>query len=242
MLLAFFVYGGWAGCANAGHGAHVAVRSFLVQGVSSATTTLLMGAVIEGLRARVGKGAFRELVPSVFATLAATCFHVTLHVLARTPEIARTVAPSVVAGLVFSLVYSRFTRRTVSGGPESDRHEGAPVPSTGGEDIEVKRYEASALGRAELEEIWEFYSQFVERSKEPFLDAVRATDTVYLGRDRSTGRMRAFAAAKVIEIEWGGHRYGVLFNAWSGIDPAFRGSNIIQRAGLDTFVDRKSVV
>lgn len=238
MLLAFFVYGGWAGCANAGHGAVVAARSFVVQGLSSATTTLLMGAVIEALRARVGKGSIRELVPSVFATLAATCFHVSLHALAGTPEIARTVAPSVVAGLVFSLVYSRLTRRARSGGdrPESGRHEGTPAPSTSEGDIEVERHEASALGASELEEIWEFYSQFVQRPKEPFLDAVRATDAVYIGRERGTGRMRAFAAAKVIEIEWGGERYGVLFNAWSGIDPAFRGGSIIQRAGLDTFV------
>lgn len=238
MALAFFVYGGWAGCANASHGAFVAARSFLVQGFSSATTTLLMGAVIEALRARVGKGFFRELVPSVVATLAATCFHVSLHLLARTPEIARTVAPSVIAGLLFSLVYSRFTRGPGSGGhgSESSATEGARVPSSVRDDIEVRRYESSTLEPSELEEIWEFYRQFVQRPKGPFLDAVRATDTVYIGRERGSGQVRAFAAAKVVEIEWGGHRHAVLFNAWSGVDPAFRGGNIIQRAGLETFL------
>jgi hypothetical protein len=48
--------------------------------------------------------------------------------------------------------------------------------------------------------------------------------------------VRAFAAAKALDVEWEGCSYGVLYNAWSAIEPGFRGGNLIQRAGLATFL------
>lgn len=109
MVLAFFVYGGWAAWANHHHGFAVSLRSFGVQGLSSATTTLLMGGVIEALRARIGSGPARGMLSAVLATAAAICFHLSLHLVAGTPEIVRTVAPSVVVGFAFASAYARWT-------------------------------------------------------------------------------------------------------------------------------------
>lgn len=232
MALAFVVYGGWAAFANHDHGLLVAARSFTVQGASSATTTLLMGGVIEALRARIGGGFLRGIAASVAATAAAACFHVSLHLLARTPEIARTVAPSVLVGFAFALTYSasfdvRFFGRSGRSANDASRSR----------DLDVERRVSSTLTPAELEEIWELYGKFVQRPKAPFLEAVRATDTVFIGRQKGSGRMRAFAAAQVVEVDVNGRRHGVLYNSWSGIDPAFRGGHLIQRAGLELFLE-----
>lgn len=109
MALAFVVYGGWAAWANHEHGALVALRSFALQGTSSATTTLLMGGIIEVLRKRLGRGLGGGMLSALLATAGAACFHVTLHLAGGTPEIAKTIAPSVVLGLVFATVYALST-------------------------------------------------------------------------------------------------------------------------------------
>ena len=231
-VLAFAVYGGWAAWANHEHGVAIAARSLLVQGMSSATTTLVMSGVIEALSARIGVGFVRGLVTSAVATLAATSLHVSLHAALGTPEIARTVMPSVIMGFAFASIYTVWTaarRPAIVTTPK-----GATSLEPGA--IDVRRHTSASLTESELEEIWDFYRQFVRRPKGPFLEAVRATDCVFVGRERNGGRVRSFAAAKVVEVEWGGRRHGVLYNAWSAIDPAFRGGAIIQRAGLETFL------
>ncbi len=107
--LAFVVYGGWAAWANHGHGAGAALRAFAVQGFSSATTTVLMGGVIEWLRHSLGDTLAAKIAGSLLATLAAGVFHVMLHSIAGTPEIAGTVVPSVALGFLFSVSYTLWT-------------------------------------------------------------------------------------------------------------------------------------
>lgn len=105
-LAAFAVYGGWAALANHGHGARVAFRALITQGASSATTTLLIGGLVELLRRRMPGGAAAVLAASVTAV-----FHVVVHLVAGTPEVARTVAPSIVVGYLFAAAYAAGTRR-----------------------------------------------------------------------------------------------------------------------------------
>lgn len=104
-------------------------------------------------------------------------------------------------------------------------------------ELAVRAKRAATLTSHELDEIWTFYRQFVERPKEPFQAGIRGTDDVFIGRENEGAPIRAFAAAKVLEVEWGGQTHGVLYNAWSAIDPSFRGGNIIQRAGMRMFLD-----
>ena len=109
--LAFLLYGGWAAWANHEHGVAAALRAFVVQGVSSATTTVLMGGVIERLRRSLG-GTLPGIVLAAFvASLAGGAFHVVLHLAAGTPEIVRTVVPSVAFGFVYSVTYALWTGR-----------------------------------------------------------------------------------------------------------------------------------
>jgi hypothetical protein len=104
--------------------------------------------------------------------------------------------------------------------------------------LTMRSVPAQALTDHELEEIWALYSRFVERPKAPFLEGVRRTDDVFVGRD-AHGALRAFAAAKALDVEWRGVTYGVLIAAWGGIDPAFRGGHIIQLAGFATYLKYK---
>jgi len=107
--LAVVVYGGWAAWANHAHGAGAAMRAFAVQGFSSATTTVLMGGVIEWLRHPLGDTLAAKIAGSLLATLAGGVFHVVLHSIAGTPETVRTVVPSVALGFLFSLSYTLWT-------------------------------------------------------------------------------------------------------------------------------------
>lgn len=112
--LAFVAYGGWAAFANHAHGAEAALRAFGVQGFSSAVTTALMGGVIERLRRPLGDTLWAMLIASGLATLASGVCHVCLHALAGTPEIVRTVVPSVAVGFVYAVTYAAWTRRAPS--------------------------------------------------------------------------------------------------------------------------------
>jgi len=85
------------------------MRAFAVQGFSSATTTLLIGGVIERLRVRLGDTLQVRIAASVLATAAAAVFHVCLHLAAGTPEIVRTVVPSVGVGFLFAVTYTVWT-------------------------------------------------------------------------------------------------------------------------------------
>ena len=109
--LAFLLYGSWAAFANRAHGLDAALWAFGVQGFSSALTTALMGGVIERLRRPLGDTLGAKLVASAVATAAAGVCHVCLHLLAGTPEIARTVIPSVVVGFLYAVTYAAWTGR-----------------------------------------------------------------------------------------------------------------------------------
>jgi hypothetical protein len=107
--LAFVIYGGWAAFANREHGVEAALWAFGVQGFSSALTTALMGGLIERLRRPLGDGLGAKLFASAVATAAAGVCHVGFHLLAGTPEIARTVIPSVVVGFLYAVTYAAWT-------------------------------------------------------------------------------------------------------------------------------------
>lgn len=100
-LAAFVVYGSWAAFANHAHGPWVAARALLGQGLSSATTTLLIGGLVELLSRRLGATS-----AALVAATATACFHATVNLVVGTPELWRTIAPSVVVGYAFALAYA----------------------------------------------------------------------------------------------------------------------------------------
>lgn len=105
------LFGACAAWANHGHGAAAATHAFWVQGCSSAFTTMLIGSVVEGVRRWLGDGRAASIVASVGGACAALCFHISVNVLAHTPEVLRTVAPPGIMAFVFSGAYVIGTRR-----------------------------------------------------------------------------------------------------------------------------------
>ncbi len=96
--------GGWAVFANVGHGGARRAPRRAHQGASSGTTTLLIGAVIEGIYAALPPRRYRAVLATGVSASLTALFHVSVHLVAGTPEIVRTITPSVVIGYVFAAV------------------------------------------------------------------------------------------------------------------------------------------
>lgn len=105
-VVAFFVYGAWAAFANREHGAHVALRAFLVQGSSSAISTASISSAIELLWGWFGGARWAVFAAAIAASVVAACFHSTFHALAHTPNILAAIALPTFMGLVFGLAYA----------------------------------------------------------------------------------------------------------------------------------------
>lgn len=103
--LAFVVYGPWAFVANLGHGVPRGLRAGLTQGTVSFVLTLCLTQLMELLFAlpRSPRRGFALAVSG--AITVSVLLNVCAHLLARTPEIARTIAPVVLLGSVFFVSY-----------------------------------------------------------------------------------------------------------------------------------------
>lgn len=114
-IAAFLVYGLWAAFANREHGAAIAMRTFVVQGSSSAISTATVSAAIEFLWRWFGGARWAVFAAAVASSLTAACFHSTLHALAGTPNLIAAIAFPTVMGLVFGFAYAvALLRRTTA--------------------------------------------------------------------------------------------------------------------------------
>lgn len=104
---AFVLYGTWALYANHEHGWPTALRAGLVQGLSSATTTLVIAGGIEGLIDRLRRIRFGAALAVLLPPTLSSMVHLAVHTLNGTPEVWRTITPSIVIGYVFALAYAR---------------------------------------------------------------------------------------------------------------------------------------
>ena len=111
MAVAFIAMGGWATFANSAHPMPQPLIAGVVQGTLSALITLFLKRMIEALSARLPGGVGWWLPP--LAALAASLTLLTsIHWLAATPEIARTiVVPLSVTG-VYGTLYNIALRRS----------------------------------------------------------------------------------------------------------------------------------
>ncbi len=109
-VAALVLYGGWAAFANHAHGTAAAARAFVVQGLSSATTTVLIGGLVELLARRLGSTRRAATAAALSAATVTACFHAAVNRVLGTPELLRTIAPSVVVGYAFAVVYALSTR------------------------------------------------------------------------------------------------------------------------------------
>ena len=108
-LASLLVWGGWAFFANRGHGSGAALTAAGVQGASSLTVTFLMTLLMEGsmrwLPLRLD-GWGRMLPVAVVGLGFQVVYTVVWHLVGETPELLMTIAPGVLSGAVYCLLYA----------------------------------------------------------------------------------------------------------------------------------------
>lgn len=214
VFAAFALYGSWAFIVNLAHGAAVALRAGLLQGASSGVTTLVIGSVIESLHAALPSGRRRALLAAAVAASLSACVHLAVHLTAGTPEVLRTVLPSVVIGYVFAASYAFAL--------EQPR-------------IRITWRAPSALTAAEREDVWSLVARSVQRDRRAFEEKLGLTGEAFLGH-LPTGELVAFGAVDAVEAEVAGRTEAVLYTHWAVLDPRARANNVIQRVGFRCFL------
>ncbi len=101
--------------------------------------------------------------------------------------------------------------------------------------MRVTYHPASSLSAHERDVIWALLSRSVRRNRADFEEKLARTREVFLGRSRD-GTLVAFGAVDVIEADVGAGVEPLLYTNWAAIDPAFRGTNVIQRVGFRYFL------
>lgn len=110
MAVAFVAMGGWAAFANSGHPMPRPLLAGLVQGTLSALITLFLKRMIEALSARL-PGRIGWWLPPLVAMTVSLLLLTSIHWLAGTPEIARTIAVPLSVTTVYSTFYTIALRR-----------------------------------------------------------------------------------------------------------------------------------
>jgi len=105
VAFAFLVMGGWAMFANAGHPLDDALRAGAVQGVMSAAITLALKKALEALQ-RQASGLAALIAPPLIVCALSLAALVLAHVIAGTPEIARTIAVPFGIAFTYACIYN----------------------------------------------------------------------------------------------------------------------------------------
>lgn len=98
------LYGAWAAYANWDHAATDVARAAATQFVLSFCSTTFLTLMIELVLAR-GRSRANRVVAALGPHALMVTLFVTLHTLAGTPNVVKTIAPSATVGLVFSGLY-----------------------------------------------------------------------------------------------------------------------------------------
>ena len=101
---AFVAMGGWAAFANHDHGAGTMLLAFVVQGALSGLITLVMKRGLETGHARLGGLSARLVPPLISCTLIAALLF-SVHTLAGTPEVIRTIALPWTVSTLYAFIY-----------------------------------------------------------------------------------------------------------------------------------------
>jgi hypothetical protein len=110
MAVAFVAMGGWAAFANAAHPMPQPLVAGVVQGTLSALITLLLKRMIEALSVRLA-GKAGVWLPPLGAVAFSLSLLGTIHWLAGTPEIVRTIAVPLSVTALYASSYNLALRR-----------------------------------------------------------------------------------------------------------------------------------
>lgn len=110
MAIAFVAMGSWAVFANHGHPMPRPLVAGIAQGCVSAVITLFLKRMIEAIARRLD-GLPALVLPPVAACLCSLALLVTIHRLAGTPEIPRTIAMPLTVTTIYAATYAFALRR-----------------------------------------------------------------------------------------------------------------------------------
>jgi hypothetical protein len=102
----FVAYGSWAAFANWAHGPRVYVVSGLTQASISFVVTATLALGMEAVFRRLRSGLLRFVVTALGPQSAVAALTAAAHWAVGTPEILMTMAPSLIVGAVFCLLYT----------------------------------------------------------------------------------------------------------------------------------------
>ncbi len=111
MAVAFIAMGSWAAFANSTHPMPRPVIAGVVQGILSALITLFLKRMIEALSARL-PGSAGYWVPPLVAVVASLSLLSSIHWLAGTPEILRTIVVPMSVTALYATTYNLALRRS----------------------------------------------------------------------------------------------------------------------------------
>lgn len=103
--VAFLAMGSWAVFANSDYPMPKPLLAGLVQGVLSGAITFVLKQALDGLRARMGRGRGWWL-PPLIALGFSLCLLVSVHWLAATPEILRTICVPFTVATIYAVSYN----------------------------------------------------------------------------------------------------------------------------------------
>lgn len=105
VAVAFLLMGSWAAFANHSHPMPAPLYAGLIQGAISACITLVLKRGIEYL-ARHFEGLAGLILPPVIAGLISASLLTAIHMIAGTPEIARTIAVPLTVATSYAALYN----------------------------------------------------------------------------------------------------------------------------------------
>lgn len=94
------------------------------------------------------------------------------------------------------------------------------------------------MPREDFEEIWEFFSQFVDRSPEEFIAKLAKTDEIGCARN-ANGKIVAFWAFAYVDVHRDGVHHRVMYTVWGGADPSVRNTGVTRLAGFGALVRQR---
>ena len=108
----FLLMGGWAIFANRAHAMPAPVIAGLVQGLLTATITLFLKKIIEGIFHRT-TGWLRLALPPLAAFLVSVVLLTVIHTVAGTPALLATISVPVTVSTIYAFLYTTTLNRHV---------------------------------------------------------------------------------------------------------------------------------
>lgn len=89
-----------------------------------------------------------------------------------------------------------------------------------------------AMRTAERDELWQFFSGIVQRSRENFERTLQTFPEVRIWRHRDTHALLGFSASQWLDVEVAGRVVPVVYVGWAAVAPELRSRGLAYRDGL----------